>query len=75
MRGSEFIFGYVRLFYYKFHKTDSSLGGSCIDFPHWIKNKKATIKPINISKKDNKCFQYATIVVLNHEEIQKIRKE
>ena len=31
------------------------------------KNKKATINPTN--KKDNKCFQYAIIVTLNHEEI------
>ena len=36
----------------------------------WIdKNKKATINPIN--QKDNKCFQYAATVVLNHEEIRK----
>ena len=35
----------------------------------WIKNKKATINPIN--KKDKKCFQYAVTVVLNHEEIGK----
>ena len=32
-----------------------------------IKNQKTTINPIN--KNDNKCFQYATTVVLNHEEI------
>ena len=32
-----------------------------------IKNKKATINPIN--KKDNKCFQYVVTVALNHEEI------
>ena len=34
-----------------------------------IKNKKATINSIN--KKDNKCFQYAAKVALNHEEIKK----
>ena len=34
-----------------------------------MKNKKATINPIN--KKDNKCFQYAVTVSLNHEEIKK----
>ena len=38
-------------------------------FSDWIKNKKAAINPIN--KKDNKCFQYAVIVALNHEEIKK----
>ena len=33
------------------------------------KKKKATINRIN--KKDNKCFQYAVTVTLNHEEIKK----
>ena len=36
--------------------------------PDSIKNKKATINPIN--KKD-KCFQYAVTVALNDEEIKK----
>ena len=34
-----------------------------------MKNKKATINPIN--KKDNKCFQCAITVALNYEEIKK----
>ena len=43
----------------------------------WLdKNKKATINPTNT--KDNKCFQYAVTVELNHEEIkndlQRIKK-
>ena len=37
-----------------------------MDLSDWIKNKKSTIKPIN--KKDNKCFQFAVTVALNHEE-------
>ena len=36
---------------------------------NWIKNKKAKIDPNN--KKDNKCFQYAVTIALNHEEIKK----
>ena len=40
-----------------------------IDSPDWIKNKKATINPIN--KKYNKCFHYSIIVALNLEEIGK----
>ena len=40
-----------------------------MDSPDWIKNKRATINPIN--KKDNKCFQYIVTVTLNHEEIKK----
>ena len=42
-------------------------GGSHIDSPDWIKNKKATINLIN----DDKYFQYAVTVALNHEEIGK----
>ena len=33
------------------------------------KHKKARINPIN--KNNNKCFQYATTLALNHEEIGK----
>ena len=43
-------------------------GGSYIDSPDWIKNKKATINPKN---KDNECFKYAITVALNHEKIKK----
>ena len=42
-------------------------GGSYIDSPSWIKNKKATINP---KSKDNKCFRDATIASLNHEKIR-----
>ena len=69
MKGSEFVFDYVHLLYYKCHKINLNCGGSYIDSPNWIKNKKATINPSN--KKDNKCVQYAVTVVLNHEEIKK----
>ena len=55
--------------YYKCHKINPNHGGSYIDSPDWIKNKKATINPIN--KQDNKCFQYAVTVALNHEKIGK----
>ena len=39
-------------------------GGYFIDYPDWIKKKKATINPKN---KDDKCFQYAATVALNYE--------
>ena len=55
--------------YYKCHEINPNCDGSYIDSPDWIKNKKATINPIN--KKDNKCFQYAVTVALNYEEIKK----
>ena len=65
-------FDFVHLLYYKCHKVNSSRGGSYIDSPEWLKNKKAIINPIN--KKffnDNKCFQYAGKAALNHEKIRK----
>ena len=69
MKGSDFFFNYVHLLYYKYHKTNSNSGGSYKGSPNWIKNKKTTTNPIN--KKDNKSFQYAVTVALNHEEIEK----
>ena len=76
MKGSEFAFdckyvehNYVQLLYYKCHKIYSNRGGSYIDSPDWIKNKKGTINPIN--KKNSKSFQYSATVALNHEEIAK----
>ena len=41
---------------------------SYIEFPDWIRNKKAIINPIN---KDDKCFQYAGKIVLDHEKLGK----
>ena len=68
MKGSEFIFESVDLLYYSLHKISLNRGGSYIDSPSWIKNKKATINPQN---KNNECFRYAITVALNHEEIKK----
>ena len=42
---------------------------SYIESPAWIKNKHAIINPKNTN--DNKCFQYAITVALNHKEIGK----
>ena len=67
MKDGEFVFDYVHLLYYKYHKINPNSGGSYINSPDWI--KKATINPIN--KNDNKCFQYAVTAVLNYEEITK----
>ena len=60
MRGSDFIFDSV-------HKVNFKRGGSYIDSLNWIKKKKATINPKNTNAK---CFQYATTVALNYEEIK-----
>ena len=43
-------------------------GGSYINSPNLLKNKKATINPKN---NDDKCFQYALTVALNYQNIKK----
>ena len=68
MRGSEYVYDSVDVLYYNLNKVSLSRGGSYIDSPKWLKNKKATINPQN--KKDDKCFQYAVTVALNHEQIK-----
>ena len=49
MKGSEFVFDYVYLLYYKCHKINLNLGGSYVDSPDWIKNKKSTVKVVVMS--------------------------
>ena len=58
----------IVLMYYNLNKVSLSRGGSYVDSPEWLKNKKATINPQN--KKDDRCFQYAVVVALNHEQIK-----
>ena len=69
MKGSEFVLHCVQLLYCKCHKINPNHGGSYIDSPKWIKNKKEAINCIN--KKDNKSFQYAITVALNYEKSKK----
>ena len=45
MRGSTFVFDSIDLFHYNLHKISLNRGGSYIDSPKWLKNKKATINP------------------------------
>ena len=47
MKDSEFVFDCVHLLYYKCHLKKPNRGGSYIDSPDWVKNKKVTINPIN----------------------------
>ena len=54
MRGSEFEFDGITFLYYDFNKTSIKRGGSYIDSPKWLKDKKSTINPKN---NDDKCFQ------------------
>ena len=44
MKDSDFVLDYVHLLYYKCYKLNPNWGGSYIDSPDWIKNKKETKK-------------------------------
>ena len=68
MRGSEFEFDGINFLYYDFNKTSINRGGSYIDSPKWLKDKKSTINPKN---NDDKCFQYAVTLALNLDKIKK----
>ena len=50
------------------NKISISKGGSYIDSPKWLKDKKSTINPKN---NDYKCFQYAVTLALNLDKINK----
>ena len=64
MKSRYIIFDCVNLLHYKCHKINLKWGGSSIDSPDWIKSN-------NDINEDNKCFQYAATVALNHKEIRK----
>ena len=68
MRGSDFVFNGINYFYYDFNRVSISKGGSCIDSPKWLKDKKSTV---NQKDNDNKCFQYTTTLALNSNKINK----
>ena len=68
MKGSDFEFDGVNFLYYDFNKISINRGGSYIDSPKWIKNKRSTINPTN---NDYKCFQYAVTLALNLDKIKK----
>ena len=66
MRGSDFEFDGVNFLYYDFNKISLNRGGSYIDSPKWLKNKKSTV---NTKNNDYKCFQYAVTLALNLDNI------
>ena len=67
-RGSKLARDSIDLLYCHLQKVSLKRGGSYIDSPEWLKNKKATVNPKN---SDDNCFQYALTVVLNHQNIEK----
>ena len=48
MKGSDFVFAYIHLLYYKCHKINWNHGGSYTDLPDWKKTRK---------KNSNKLYQ------------------
>ena len=76
MKGSDFIFNGINYLYYDLNRITISKGGSYIESPKWLKDKKC----INQKNNDNKCFQYAATLALNinsinkhHQRISKIK--
>ena len=68
MKGSDFELDGVSFLYYDFNKKSLNRGGSYIDSPKWIKDKRSTINPKN---NDDKCFQYAVTLALNFDKVIK----
>ena len=68
IRGSEFEFDGVNFLSYDFNKTSINRGGSYIDSPKWLKEKKSTINPKN---NDDKCFQCVVTLALNLDKTKK----
>ena len=73
MKKSNLVFNWVYTLHYELHRTSLDRGGSYIDYPEWLKNKKATINPKN--KKKGKYFQYAVTVALNYKQIDNHAEE
>ena len=68
MRGSDFKSNGVNYLFYDFNRVNTRKGGSYIESPKWLKDKKCTV---NQKNNDNKCFQYATTLASNHDKINK----
>ena len=68
MKGSDFIFNGVHYLFYDFNRVSISKGGSYIESPKWLKDKKFIV---NQKTNDNKCFLYATTLALNFNKIDR----
>ena len=69
MRGSAFVFNNFDLLHYHIQNISLNRGGSYVDSPKLLKNKKAIINPKN---NDDNCFQYALTIALNHQSIKNV---
>ena len=68
MSGSETEEIVEKLFRSLLQRLSISKGGSYIESPKWLKDKKCIV---NQKNNDNKCFQYATTLALNFNKIDK----
>ena len=68
MKGSDFMFDGVNHLFYDLNRITISKGGSYIESPKWLKDKKCTI---NQKNNDNNCFQYAATLTLNFNNVDK----
>ena len=68
MKGSDFIFNGINYLYYDLNRITISKGGSYIESPKWLKDKKCCV---NQKNNDNKCFQYAATLALNFNNIDR----
>ena len=66
MKGLDFEFDGVNFLYYDFNKISINRGGSYIDSPKCLQDKKSTTNPKN---NDHKCFQYAITLALSLDKI------
>ena len=68
MKGSDLIYNGINYLYNDLNRITISKGGSYIESPKWLKDKKCTI---NQKNNDNKSFQYAATLALNINSIDK----
>ena len=68
MKGSDFVFNGVNYLFYNLNRITISKGGSYVESPKWLKDKKCIV---NQKNNDNKCFQYATTLALNFNKIDR----
>ena len=65
-RGSGWIFQSIEILEIKVDRFNPLKGEGYIDLPQPIKTKKAII---NVKNKDNRCFEYAILSALHHNEV------
>ena len=67
MKGREFIFDSVNSLHYKLHKISLNRGGSYMDSPEWLKNKKVIINPKNNDDEFFSICSNCCIKLLKHQ--------